>query len=323
MDTKAAISFSRSTRGPSLAACWVLIFCALACAHALPALALTTGHFVAAGVGVYDGTGNEVTPEVLQTSATGPLVVETGSLPTAYGKFRSAFGSNGFDIQTTGGIDREVDGGSIWSDGFTATGDAGSGSLALSVHLQGNVSGHAEMGYALFVSPQPFDLGAIIATVSAAEDLWAVQLPDSTLVLFTGVANRCGQAGASYACGHVPYENHQGPLDLTLTASVPFTNGQTIYVASLFAGGVGVFGGNESFFNSADFGISAPADTTLEALSGSVYAAAIPEPSTALLLVVGTVLGALRGRFKRAGSAIKSSRAAIAFFPAGPVGLTR
>lgn len=145
------------------------------------------------------------------------------------------------------------------------------------------------------VSPQPFDLDTII-TSKEPVDFWELELPNSDRKFFTGVANRCGQSDAIGDCGHVPLDDYQGPLNLTLTTSVPFTNGQTIYVASIFAGGVGIFGGSESFFNSADFGITAPAGTTLQALSGSVYAVAVPEPSIGLLFVVGIALLALRNR---------------------------
>jgi len=260
------------------------------------AQAAPTTPFVATQGGVFDGPGNPVIPEVLLSSGSGPLLLNVGSLPDASGSFRADFGSNGFDIQTTGGIDREVDGGSVWTDGFTVTGGAGGGFLSFSSRIQGSVAGDAEMGYALFVSTQPFDLQTIIDTVSVSNGFWSVQLPASTRVLFTGVANRCGLPGASRDCGHVPFDNFQGPLDLTLTTNVPFTGGQTVYVASLFAGGVGVYGGHESFLNSADFGISAPAGTSLTALSGSAYAAAVPEPPPVLLFGAGIAFAALRVR---------------------------
>jgi hypothetical protein len=85
-------------------------------------------------------------------------------------------------------------------------------------------------------------------------------------------------------------------LDVTLSASVPFTSGQTVYVLAAFTGGVGNDGGIESFLNSADFGVSAPAGTTLQSLSSTVYAPAVPEPQLPLLFVVGLVLVSLRLR---------------------------
>lgn len=268
-----------------LAAC-----AAAACLLATSAAAAPTSPFVAAVAGVFDGPGNPVVPELLQSSATGPLLVDAGTLPSAYIQFRSSFGSNGFAGQTQGGIDREVDGGSIWTDGFTITGGSGTGIATLGTHLQGTLAGASMTAYALYVSSQPFDLQVIIATVGAAPGFWAVQLPGATRVPYTGAANGCGQPHPMGDCGHVPYENWQGPLDVTMSAGVPFTYGQTFYVASLLAGGVGIDGGSASFMNSADFGITAPAGAALQALSGTAYVNAVPEPPAALLLAAGALL---------------------------------
>lgn len=257
---------------------------------ALAAQATLQTPFVAALGGVWDGPGNPVVPEVLVSGATGPLLAEAGALPAAYGKFRSDYGANGFEATVMGGIDREVDGGTLWSDGLIVSGGTGTGSLSLSAHVVGTVSGEVEMFYALFVSSQPFDLQVILNTVGAAPGFWAVQLPNATRLMFTGVANRCGQTHASNECGHVPFQNFQGPLDLTLTASATFTYGQPLYVASVFGGGVSIFGGSAAFFNSAHFGVSAPAGDTLAALSGSTYASAVPEPAAAPLFGAGLLL---------------------------------
>lgn len=273
--------FSRLVHGLGAALCTALVLLWP------PVQAAPQTPFVAATGGVWDGPGNSIVPEVLASSAVGPVLVETGALPAAYGKFRSEFGSNGFSISVTGGIDREVDGGSIWSDGFVVNGGTGSGTLKLSTHIVGAAAGEVEMVYALFVSDNPFDLQAMLGTIGSAPGLWAVQFPTSVRVIFTGIANRCGLSHASDECGHVPLENYQGPLDLALTASVPFTFGQTFYVASLFGGGVSIFGGSAAFFNSANFGITVPAGTTLASMSGSVYATAVPEPAAWMLLVAG------------------------------------
>jgi hypothetical protein len=242
------------------------------------AAAAPVSPFVAALAGVYDGPGNAIGPELFQTDASGPVLVQVGASPPAYGRFRSAFGANGFDIQVTGGLDREVDGGAMWSDGFLVTGGVGSGVLNLSTRITGSVSGQAEMFHGVFVSPAPFDLATVLAAVRSAPGFWAVQLPNSVRVHFTGVANRCGLSNASNECGHVPLQNYAGPVDLTLTASVAFTYGQPLYVLAGFGGGVGVFGGSQSFLNSADFGISAPTGSTLASISGNTYAPAIAAP---------------------------------------------
>ncbi len=272
----------------------VAALCACLLLLAPAAVAAPSSPFVVAGGGVWSGSGAVVIPEVLQSDSVGPVVFETGAVGTAYGRFRSAFGSNGEAFAVAGGIDREVAGGSAWSDGFVLTG--GSGVLALSAHITGSVAGHAEMDYALFVSTQPFELRALIDTIDTSGGLWSVQLPNAQRVLSTGVANRCGMTGATGGCGHVPYTNFQGAFDQVLSASVPFSDGQTVYVISVLGGGVGVFGGQQDFFHSASFGISVPAGITMSPLSGQAYATAVPEPSVWLLLGIGIAGIAVRGR---------------------------
>ena len=195
--------------------CFGAELCALLLVLSPPTAAAPQSPFVAADGGVFDGPGNPIIPEVLTSSAIGPVIVETGSLTTAYGKFRSAFGSNGFDIQVTGGLDREVDGGSIWSDGFLVTGGTGSGTLNLSAHIVGSVTAQAEMGYALFMSPDPFDLQTIVDAAGSSAGFWQVQLPNSVRVLFSGIASRCGMSHASKDCGHVPLRELPGASGLT------------------------------------------------------------------------------------------------------------
>ena len=260
--------------------------------------------FVATTAGIWDAPGNEIIPEVLEIGITGPVTIEVGSAPSSYGRFRSAYGSNGFEIQVTGGIDRQVAGGSVWSDAFTMTGGTGSGTVLVSSRIQGVVSGAGEMGYALVVSDHPFDFGVLSAAVEAADSFGAVQVPDSIRVIYTGLVNGCTGAGEPAECAYAPHKNFQGTFDETLSTSVPFTYGETLYVASLFAGGVGVAGGSANFYNSANFGITAPAGASLQALSGASYVAAVPEPAVAWLWVVGMaiVVPLVRRRAKSIGS---------------------
>lgn len=260
------------------------------------AVAAPTTPFVASIGGLYNGSGDNVEPEQQQSSATGPALVTVGSLPSASGQFRSAFGSNGFDIQVTGGIDRAVYGGSIWTDGVTVSGNSGPGLATFDTRIQGSVLGQAEMGYALFVSSQPFDLQAMLTTISANNGFASLQFANATRVMFTGVANLCGSQNSIGDCGSVPFQNLQGALDTTLSAVVPFVYGQTFYVASVFEGGVDVLGGTNSFLNSADFSVTVPAGNSVQALSGTSYVAAIPEPPVAMLLASGVLLVAMRRR---------------------------
>lgn len=251
-----------------------------------------TSPFVFATGGIYDGAGDAIGPEMFSADPAGPVVVEVGVAASAYGKFRAALGSNGYQATGVGGIDREVDGGSLWSDGFTVTGGSGSGLLTMTTSINGTISGTGQMEYALFVSDHTYDLDNTIATISAnTNGFWALALPDSTRVMFTGVANGCGTGLWNQECGHTPYQNYSGPLDITLTANVPFTYGQTLFVLTGFVGAVLTPGGSADFLNSADFGISAPEGATIASASGVTYAAAVPEPAAWLLLALG--LGAL------------------------------
>lgn len=273
-----------------------LILCSLVAMAPLTTLSAPSSPFVFAVDGVWEAGGATVIiPETPQISTTGPVIAEVGSLPIAYAGFRSAFGSNGFMIQVSPNMNREVYGASGWSDGFTVTSNAATGFVSLSTRIKGSVSGLGEMNYALFISDQPYDLATLNDTASTNRlGFWALSLPNAVRVMFTGVSNGCGVHNWSRECGHVPYENFQGSLDLTLSASVPFTSGQTFYVIAAFVGGVGADGGIESFLNSADFGISAPTGTTLQSLSATNYSLAVPEPSSGLLLLIGLVLAPFR-----------------------------
>jgi len=260
------------------AACAVLVASAAAAAPQSP--------FVAVVNGVWNGAGDPIIPEIVIVSPTAPVSAERGARPDAFGSVQALYGSTGFDMQVSGGIDREVDVGSLWTDGLTVQGGSGSATLQVSARIHGSVSGHGEMFYGFFISTLPFDLQAIITAVDAAPAFGAVVLPDATRMLFTGLANRCGQSQANSNCGFVPLPNYQGALDTTLGASLPFTYGQTLYVASIFGGGVGVFGGSETF--AADIAFGLPTGATLTAASGSTYP--VPEPASAVLLVLGLLL---------------------------------
>lgn len=259
-------------------------------------LAQPVSPFVGSSAGVWEDRGIVVVvPETLQSSAVGPVITEANNQPMAYAQFRGGYGSNAFTIQVQSNVNREADGASFWTDGFTVTGGAGVGFLTLSTHITGTVSGLGEMNYGLFVSSQPFDLTTLLSTArSNHSGFWALSLPNSTRMMFSGVSNGCGVRNWSRECGHVPFENYQGALDLTLSATVPYTNGQPLYMLSLFAGGVGGSGGVESFLNSADFGVTPPLGATVQSLSTTVYAQAVPEPSPTFLILVGLLLGVIK-----------------------------
>ena len=227
------------------------------------------------------------------SSQTTSVFVQNGTIPTAYGEARAGFGSNGIAAQGNGS-GRGVGVGSIWSDGFTFTGGTGTLVPPISVRVHGSIAGGTDMSYALFVSTSPFDLQNIIdAFENGPGGDWNPQVPGALRLLYTAIANGCGDPNvSSNACGHVPIENFAGSLDLTLhEETFPFTYGVTLYLASVFSADVHTLpGGSADFFNSATFGISVPGGATLTTTSNTVYAAAVPEP-TSLALLAAAALG--------------------------------
>ena len=261
---------------PASAPCWpsvrrqpALALAALACLApaTASAFAIVPGTFVAALGGVYTRLGDAVGPELVLHSATTAQSGVVGSLPAAQGTLRAGFGSVGFAMQSSGGVDREVDGGAMWADGWLVTGGTGAGVLRLSNTIHGSISGQAEAVFALYASSLPFDFATVVGAVGAANNaFWQITIPNATRVQFTGVATGCGSPGAFHECGHVPFQNTTGAFSTTLTSTVSFQYGQPIYLVALFAGGVSVNGGTASFLNSADFALSAPVGANATAL---------------------------------------------------------
>ena len=256
--------------------------------------------FVAALGGVWTGDGASIVPEILKSSINSAVIVETGTLPEPNGTYRASLGNAGFASAVSGNADREVAGGTIWSDGFTVTGNTGQGSLSLSSHIDGSLFGSSEVFYALYASSKPFSLDTILTAVGKANGFWRVELTDSVRLLFTGAVNGCDLSNSYRNCGHLPYHNYHGSLDITTTSNIQFTYGVPIYVASIFGGG-SIYNGSASFLNSATFGITAPTASTLTSISGAVYAAAVPEPSAWVLLLSALAIGPVllrRNRYK-------------------------
>ena len=225
------------------------------------------------------------------SSQTTSVFVENGTIPMAYSEARARFGSNGIAVQGNG-TGRGAAAGSIWSDGFTIAGGMGSPSR-LSIHVDGSIAGGTDMSYALFASTNPFDVQNIIdAYENGVGRDFDPQVPGALRLLYTAIANGCGVPNMiNPGCGHVPIENFAGSLDLTLGGTFPFANGVTFYLASVFSADVHTLpGGSADFFNSATFGISVPVGATLTTTSNTVYAAAVPEP-TSLALLAAAALG--------------------------------
>ena len=273
-DSKAWTSWGRSGTLLGLA---LALFAIASSANAAPITPFTYVLVDIFAGGPTDGTS-------VDSSTIGPVFVERGIAPGAYGQARAQFGSIGFAIQNgTAGF-------GMWSDGFLVTGGTGSGLVNVSVQIDGIVGGpHHDMSYTLFSSDNPFDAQAIL-DASTIDDQ-NPQVPGAIAVLHTELF-------------HSAF-NPTGPLDVTLVGSIPFTYGQPFYLASQFGGDVGCDVCSEDFFNSADFGISVPTGSTLVTQSQTVYAAAVPEPTT-LMLLAAAAMGVLLAR-RRVASAIHAA----------------
>lgn len=258
-----------------------------------PAGADPTSPFNYVVVDRFDGAGFEVRNQT--SSASAEVTIEAGTAPDGYATARTGFGSNGFAVQANANP-LGVGAASIWSDGFRVEGGTGLGVLTLSAQVVGSITGQADMSYALFVSLMPFDAQAILAVYDQID--FNPQLPNANRLLYTAIAGGCGTPTASAACGQVPYENVQGPVNLTLAGNFAFPYNTDLYIASVFGGDVSDDGpgGSASFLNSATFGISLPANATLVTLSQADYLAAVPEPETWLLLCAGLAFLAVAAR---------------------------
>ncbi|MBI5333948.1 MAG: hypothetical protein HZB72_05070 [Burkholderiales bacterium] len=197
---------------------------------------------------------------------------EVGTMPELYAKARASFGNNGaLATATHQPLDLGAYAESIWMDGFTIAGDGGQGVLDISVQLTGTLDGGGQPGgpgsnssYRLFVSSSPMtcDFDEMSCT--------------GTLLI-------------------APIEDFSGTH--VATARLPFTYGQTFYLASYL--GAEVLGhGQADFFGSAHFGATAPGGGPLVGSSGVTYAlaSAVPEPAPLGALLAGLMVIGLAGR---------------------------
>lgn len=174
---------------------------------------------------------------------------------------------------------REAFGETWWADGFTVTGGSGQGVLTLAVSVTGTLSGEGRANYGLFARQQMFTKSELAAWLDCGgEALCIPQAPQGSQAL-------------------IPVTWAFGNGTTVLTATLPFTYGQPVYVASYF--GVETWAAGEAdFYGSAHFGISAPQGAVLDSASGTGYlgAAAVPEPSMPGLLLAGLAVVLARKR---------------------------
>lgn len=195
---------------------------------------------------------------------------------------------------------------SIWRDDFTITGGSGVGRATVSVNVTGQFGGGvgAQGGYGLWRAT-PSDLQRERDELLRADPLAWLE----------GVLDEPEDVGVEVVLSYlawVPTPGYSEPGYLvaqpngsfggTLVATINFVYGQPFSIAS------GLYGfandtGSLSAMNSAHFGISVQgnADAQILSLSGTNYAAAVPEPAGWAALIAGlAMLGCRRQRFTRA-----------------------
>lgn len=241
--------------------------------------------------------------QLLTSTATASASIATGSAraQTEYGVNRAA-AENNTPVDDEGLRGDSIGGPfsvgiSAWSDRFTISGGTGTGSVDVSAVLTGLFGPKPDPSYGgggayfLFVATpaQIAELGAkpfefLDAFIGAYEQDPSV----ATLALLQNVlAPGFIDPGTSVPPGSA--------FGGTLTGSVAFTFGEPFYLVGLLAAFANDFGVLDAF-NTARFGISAGAGASLLSESGTQYPAAVPEPSTYLVLAVGLALLTLVGR---------------------------
>lgn len=264
-------TFSGSTALRLLALAGTL-FCT---SHALAVVA-PAAPFTYAAHGYWDVNGNAVMVEEDQNS-----VSESAMVAGVSGqKARASFGDNGVATPFSG-----IYAVSAWSDGFVVTGGSGTGSLNLSVQLHGTLIDPQDAHYALIMSDDPnaFSPASIIIDGVATVPFGTTQ------VLYVEVDDSFDHDD------HGAISLPSGLVDQVFNVSVSFTYGQTFYLASVLD-----IGGYGDFYNSADFGITAPDGTSITSLSGTLYpAAAVPEAETYSMMLAGLALVGFMARSRK------------------------
>lgn len=219
--------------------------------------------------------------------------VASVAIASGTAKAQTLLGTNRVAVENTVAVDDETlrassIGGpfaaaiSIWAEEFVITGGTGTGSVLVSAAVTGQFgpkpapSYGGSGAYFLFVA-EAAEIDALFAQPLAYMN--EADFSGATLSLVQNVL----KPGLTDDGESLPQGSAFGR---TLTGTIEFTYGEPFYVVSVLGGYANDFGVLDAF-NSAEFGITAPAGAALTAASGFTYAAAVPEPSTYALLAAG------------------------------------
>lgn len=225
---------------------------------------------------IIDETVEQLTLLFAGSSAAAQLTSTGGShafAQTGYG-LNQAYAST---VNPPGGPE-QIGALSIWSDIFRVTGGAGAGSAQVSAAIHGSFADryYSAAIYTLFKSDAPL-------------------LPQD---LFGYLENGIPPVGVTPLLFTLrDSDTAAGPVQMVLTGSFDFTYDSDFYLTSILMVGASD-SGEADFSQSADFGITLAGGGQISAVSGTAYAAAVPEPETWAMLLAGTGLILLRLRRK-------------------------
>lgn len=222
-------------------------------------------------------------------------------------KAQSDYGVNRVDVASFAPVDDEnlrrtsiggpfADAYSIWVDRFVVQGGTGVGTLSVSAIVSGRF-GNQPGGFGFYDLVQVDTGNANTDALAVAEFLRDETTANTALVNYVLALSQEVPAAGHGSDAEVVAPG--GAFGGVLSGEITFTYGRPFYLISLLGASANDFG-SLSAFNSAHFGITAPAGATLTSAAGVSYAAAVPEPATlALTLAGGWVLASWARRQRR------------------------